>query len=271
MNRFVFLILSCVFFLSSCSSQEDLVDKPLIVMSKTIVAKNSIVAHRGAWKKNNLPQNSIAALREAIRLQCKASELDIWLTKDDSLIVNHDHIYNNKIIEQSNYADLVTLKLSNGEILPTLHQYIMAAKQNNTTTKLVCHFKDLLSTERRKVYANKILNCIDKLNAQYLIIYASDSYNLLLELRARDALIDTRYLLGAALPPEQLKKDNISGLFYFDYAYYNNPDWIKRAVENNLTLSVSTLNDADKIKWFLLNNFDSIMTDEPELALTIKL
>lgn len=266
------IILLSIFI--SCSPTE-VVNEPTInnILNKTTVdtsSNNIVVAHRGAWKKNNLPQNSIASLREAIRLQCKGSEFDIWLTADDSLIVNHDPTYHNIDIQKSKYADLVKFKLSNGEMIPTLRQYIEAAKQNNVKTKLFCHFKDNLSTERKKVFAVEILNCINKLNAQYLIIYLSDSYNLLKELRAKDNLIDTRYLLGTALPPEQLKKDNISGLFYFDYAYYNNPDWINRAIINNLTLSVSTLNDASGMKWFLQNNFDAILTDEPELALTIK-
>lgn len=233
-------------------------------------SNNIVVAHRGAWKKNNLPQNSIASLREAIRLQCKGSEFDIWLTADDSLIVNHDPTYNNLDIQKSKYADLVKFKLSNGEMIPTLRQYIEAAKQNNTKTKLFCHFKDNLTTERKKVFAIEILNCINKLNAQELITCASESYGLLKELRVRNTLIDIRYFLGTALPPEQLKKDNISGLFYTDQIYYNNPEWINKAVLNNLTLSVSTINDPEGIKRFLQFNFDAILTDEPELALTIK-
>jgi glycerophosphoryl diester phosphodiesterase len=240
-------------------------------LQSSIVAKNSIVAHRGAWKKKNLPQNSIASLKEAIRLNCKGSEFDIWLSADDSLVVCHDATYNNLNIQDSKYSQLVTLKLSNGEKLPTLREYIAAAKQNNTTTQLVCHLKDGLSAARKKVFVAKTLECVDKLKAQQLMIYATESYGLLKEIRASNALADIRSFLGdPVLSPEQLKKDNISGAFYYDYAYYKNPEWIESARTNNITLSVSIINDASGINWFLKNNFDAILTDEPELAINLQ-
>lgn len=239
-------------------------------LQSSIVAKNSIVAHRGAWKKKNLPQNSIASLKEAIRLNCKGSEFDIWLTADDSLVVCHDGTYNNLTIQDSKYSQLVTLKLSNGEKLPTLREYIAASQQNNTTTQLFCHIKDRLSAVRKKVFVAKILECVNQLKAQQLIVYASDSYDILKVMRASNALIDIRYFLGDALSPEQLKKDNISGAFYYEYAYYNNPGWIESARANNISLSVSVIDNADGINWFLKNNFNAILTNEPELALNLQ-
>jgi glycerophosphoryl diester phosphodiesterase len=81
-------------------------------------SNNIIVAHRGAWKKNNLPQNSIASLKEAIKLQYTGSEFDVRMTADDSLVIHHDPTYNGLEIEKTNYANLETFKLSNGEKLP---------------------------------------------------------------------------------------------------------------------------------------------------------
>jgi glycerophosphoryl diester phosphodiesterase len=290
-RKLLLIIIPFFIFLVSCSAQEDFVDfgsnpvaispdtvsKPgnikndSIIFNEPVIPKNVVVAHRGAWKKKNLPQNSIASLKEAIRLGCKGSEFDIWLTIDDSLVVNHDPVYNNLGIQNSKYSQLITLKLSNGEKMPTLGEYIAAAKQNNTTTQLVCHFKESsLSAVRRKLFVAKIFECINKLNAQELVIYVSDSYDLLKEIRVKDALVDTRYLMGTAFSPDQLKKDNISGTFYYDYTYYKNPDWIESARLNNITLSVSVINNADGINWFLKNNFDAIMTDEPELALDLQ-
>ena len=74
-------------------------------------ANNSVVAHRGAFKKNNFPENSIASLKEAIRLGCTGSEFDVRMTADDSLIINHDPQYNKLDIEKTNYADLLKYKL----------------------------------------------------------------------------------------------------------------------------------------------------------------
>jgi glycerophosphoryl diester phosphodiesterase len=82
-------------------------------------ANNVVVAHRGAWKQQNLPENSIAALEHAIALKCAGSEFDVRMTKDDVLIVNHDADYHDLTIEDYNYAVLAKFKLSNGEELPT--------------------------------------------------------------------------------------------------------------------------------------------------------
>ncbi|WP_051234386.1 glycerophosphodiester phosphodiesterase family protein [Flavobacterium denitrificans] len=299
-RKLLFFATLCFVFFASCSAEDvnhftsrpvnvanpsetdysDTIGKPGLIdnpdpdsaiIDGPIVIKNNIVAHRGAWKKNNLPQNSIASLKEAIRLKCRGSEFDLWLTADDSLVICHDNSYNNLNIQNSNYSQLVVFKLSNGEKLPTLREYIQAAKQNNNTTQLFCHVKDLLSAARRKVYATKILECVNKLNAQPLIVYASENYNILKELRALSDSADIRsFLTNVTLSPEEVKKDNISGIFYYDYVYYKNPDWIERARLNNISLSVSVINNADGINWFLKNKFDAILSDEPELALNLQ-
>ncbi|MBC7934782.1 MAG: hypothetical protein H7Y86_05400 [Rhizobacter sp.] len=82
------------FLLCSCSSSK---------ITTTKFADNSVVAHRGAFKKNALPENSIAALKEAIRLGCTGSEFDIRLTANDSLIINHDAHYNKLEIEKTEW------------------------------------------------------------------------------------------------------------------------------------------------------------------------
>ena len=45
--------------------------------STMLFASNKAIAHRGAFKKNGFPENSIASLREAIRLGCTGSEFDV--------------------------------------------------------------------------------------------------------------------------------------------------------------------------------------------------
>jgi glycerophosphoryl diester phosphodiesterase len=53
------------------------------------------------------------------------------MTKDDSLIINHDQHYNKLRVEESTYAELAKFKLFNGEKLPTFREYILAGLQNN--------------------------------------------------------------------------------------------------------------------------------------------
>jgi glycerophosphoryl diester phosphodiesterase len=100
-----------------------------------------VIAHRGAFKKNNFPENSIASLREAIRLGCAGSEFDVRMTSDDSMVINHDPGFHKLEIEKTTYAQLLAFKLSNGEKIPTLREYLLAGKTNNPGTKLVVEIK----------------------------------------------------------------------------------------------------------------------------------
>ncbi|HZJ21607.1 MAG TPA: hypothetical protein VFD35_14830, partial [Pricia sp.] len=58
-------------------------------------------------------------------------------------------------IAETSYADLAVRKLSNGEKLPTLREYILAGLENNTTTRLVCEIKPTKTVERGQKWPKK--------------------------------------------------------------------------------------------------------------------
>src|SRR5665648_155520 len=90
MNKIVFQTLAMIFLLNFTI--------PVIAQQGSSytpdnLLKNGVIAHRGAWKKDSLPQNSIASLQNAIRLGVAGSEFDVQLTADEVLVVNHDPIF----------------------------------------------------------------------------------------------------------------------------------------------------------------------------------
>ncbi|WP_078008728.1 glycerophosphodiester phosphodiesterase family protein [Flavobacterium sp. KBS0721] len=245
---YAFLIMLIIVGFSSCNAQ-----------------KNAIVAHRGAWKKNNLPENSIASLRHAIDLKLPGSEFDVWRTADDSLVINHDAHYNQLLIEETNYADLIKFKLSNGEKLPTLHEYIVEGKRNNKHTLLVCEIKPSeISKERGKETALRTVETIRKLKADKNTCYISFDYEILKEIRKVDQKTVLQYLEGNKSPKE-VKADNINGVDYHYSFFKKHPEWIKEAKENNIILNAWTVNEAADMDWIIQNKFDYITTNEPEL------
>ncbi len=167
----IFIMATCV----ACNTSKNTANNTSDRIQNSL-AGNSIIAHRGAWKKNNLPENSIASLKQAIALKCYGSEFDVRMTADDSLIINHDTTYNKLHVEKTTYADLVSFKLSNGEKLPTLREYILSGLKNNKTTKLVCEIKpSALSKERGLAIATNVVNLVKELHAEesYSCISAS--------------------------------------------------------------------------------------------------
>lgn len=255
--RLIYFVLAAVGF-TACSVSKNSTNK----MS---LAENIVVAHRGAWKKNNLPENSISSLLHAIKLKCTGSEFDVRMTADDSLIINHDPSYNKLPIEKTTYADLIAFKLSNGEMLPTLREYILAGIQNNTSTRLVCEIKPSpAGKDRGKIIAAKVVSLVKELKAQHMVEYISFDYDILLKIREIDPTVKTHYLEGNKTP-DQLKADGISGADYNLNVFKSHPEWIESAKKNNIILNVWTVNTAEDMDWFLSNKFNFITTNEPEL------
>lgn len=86
-----------------------------------------IIAHRGASGYEF--ENSLSAFQKAVELKADVIETDIQKTKDNILVLNHfDNLYfvtnKNKIISKLNYNELKTIKLKNGEPIPTLEDLL---------------------------------------------------------------------------------------------------------------------------------------------------
>jgi glycerophosphoryl diester phosphodiesterase len=228
-----------------------------------------VIAHRGAFKKNSFPENSIASLREAIRIQCTGSEFDIRMSIDDSLVINHDPHYQQMDIEKTTYLELSKKPLSNGETLPTLRQYLLAGARDNQLTRLIVEIKPSpAGKERGEIIAEKVLSLVHELNLESKVVYISFDYNILKKIRAINSKTLTQYLNGDKTP-DQLKQDKINGADYHISVFQKNPEWISMAKNAGIVLNAWTVNTEAEINWLLDQKFDYITTNEPELLLEI--
>lgn len=245
-----------LFFLMACGS----------LKNNSGFAKNPVVAHRGAWKAQGLPENSISSLKHAIALKCTGSEFDVQMTADEILVINHDPHYEGMLIAETSYADLAAHTLFNGEKLPTLREYILAGLENNTSTRLVCEIKPAKSKELGQRIAEKTLKLVKELNAENKTVYISFDYEILKKIEEMNPKAHTQYLNGDT-SPEQLKADGIDGADYHFKVFKKHPEWIESAKNNGIALNAWTVNDAADMDWLLEEGFDFITTNEPELLL----
>ena len=86
-----------------------------------------VIAHRGAL--NEAQENSWAAFEAAIAAKADRLELDVRLTKDKFPIVMHDdnlgHMTGHWVkVSELSLAELRTIKLKNGEAIPTLEEVV---------------------------------------------------------------------------------------------------------------------------------------------------
>lgn len=254
--RYIILVFALISF-NSCKS--------IPVEGNGIIAKNPVIAHRGAWKSQNLPQNSIASLKQAISLGCAGSEFDVRMTADHVLVVNHDADHKGLLVEEHTYLELSKYKLPNGEILPTLKDYLLAGMEDNPSTGLVCEIKPTKTDGRNVLLAENVIALVKELKAErYISYYISFSYEILEKIIEIDPKAKTQ-LLDGSRSPIALKETGITGLDYAANVYKKNPKWIKNAKEQSLKLNVWTVNNKMDMDWFLNNGFDYITTDEPEI------
>ena len=167
----------------------------IISVASVQAQKSQVIAHRGYWKTAGSAQNSITALQKADSIHCYGSEFDVWLTKDNKLVINHDPVYKMKYMEYSKGDALTGLKLSNGENLPSLEQYLEAGKKCNT--KLILELKALNSKKRETKAVQEILALVTKLGLENRMEYITFSLHAMKEfIRLAPAGTPVFYLNG---------------------------------------------------------------------------
>lgn len=230
--------------------------------------ESKIIAHRGAWKNTNAPQNSIAALQEAIKQNVWGSEFDVHLTKDGVLVVNHDNDFYGIDIATSTYEELLTKEHPNGEKIPTAEEYLKEGIKQKKT-KLIYELKtNRLGLEETLKSVEFSLALINKLNAKNKVEVIAFSWDACLKLRSMDKKIKIHYLNGDKTPQE-LKDAKISGFDYNINVLKKKPEWISNAQTIGLKTNVWTVNKQEDMEYFIRQKTDYITTDEPELLKTL--
>lgn len=229
-------------------------------------AEPQVVAHRGYWKTEGSAQNSIASILNAGRIAAYGSEFDVNLTCDGALVVNHDFTYHGLKIYENTLADLRcdTLRLSNGEIIPTLDEYLEASKQY-PEMKLVFELKSEGDPEYEAVALPACVEAITRLGVADRVEFISFSLSACKEF-ARLMPKNIVEYLGGEIAPAELHKMGITGIDYEYNVFYEHPEWIGEAHKLGMVVNTWTVNKEEDIRKLLELGVDQITTNEPELA-----
>lgn len=242
----------------------------LLTVSQGIQAQHvtRAVAHRGYWTCEGSAQNSLTSLQKAYEAGCWGSELDIWLTADGQLVVNHDaHTLDGLDIEKTDSKQLLESKLKNGETLPSLEAYLDAGK-SLTPMMLVLELKTQSTPERNIELARKVVELVKAKKMEERVEYIAFSNLVGTELIRLAPEARVAYLNGDKTPAE-LKELGYTGLDYEDCVLKAHEDWIDAAHLLGLTVNVWTVNDEDDLRYFIDRKADFITTNEPVLLLEL--
>lgn len=242
----------------------------LLMVSQGIQAQHvtRAVAHRGYWTCEGSAQNSLTSLQKAYEAGCWGSELDIWLTADGELVVNHDaHTLDGLVIEKTDSKQLLKSKLKNGETLPSLEAYLDAGK-SLAPMVLVLELKTQSTPERNIELARKVVELVKAKKMEERVEYIAFSNLVGTELIRLAPEARVAYLNGDKTPAE-LKELGYTGLDYEDRVLKAHEDWIDAAHLLGLTVNVWTVNDEDDLRYFIDRKADFITTNEPVLLLEL--
>lgn len=229
-----------------------------------IATQPHVIAHRGYWKTDGSAQNSIRSLAKADSIKCFASEFDVWITADGTVVVNHDPSINDVVIETSTAADVLAQKLANGENVPTLESYLQEAVKH-PDMRLVCELKPHTSNYRETLAIKEILRLMKEYSLEERVDYITFSKNGFKKLIKQVPESTPVYYLDGDYVPEQIKFMNGAGIDYSIGAMHNHPEWIKQCHDLGLKVNVWTVDKPQDMQWCIDNGVDFITTNEPEL------
>lgn len=230
--------------------------------------RNALVAaHRG--DSGEAPENTIAAVNQAIANKADYAEIDVQETKDGVVILLHDSNLKRTTgvdaeVSEWNYKKIRKLDAGSwfseeyrGEVIPTLAEILDVAKGK---IKLNIEIK-LNGTERNLV--SSVVKLIEVYDMVDDCVITSFQASALKEVKKLNADIRTGYILKVAY-------GDFSGLEYADALSVNysfaTSMLVNDAHDAGKEVYVWTVNSEEKIINMISNGVDMVITDRPAFA-----
>ncbi len=236
----------------------------LTILSSIIMnAQTQIIAHRGYWQTNPpTTENSLKALENAKNLGIYGAEFDVRMTKDGVLVINHDEHHGKMEVSDTDFKTLEKLKLSNGEKLPTLKDYLKQGKKY-ASLKLIVEIKPAKTAELENEIVRKTIQTIKDLKLESQSGFISFSLNICKEIKKLEPKFKVQYLEGN-LSPQQIKTEGLDGIDYHYSVFEKNPTWISEANSLGLITNSWTVNDLEVYNKLKEQGIKFITTNIPD-------
>lgn len=230
-------------------------------------SETKVVAHRGFWRTEGSDQNSVASLLKADELCAWGAEFDVWRASDGVLVLNHDGVHDGHNVQTTPSTVLTTLRLANGETMPTLDEYLAAAKR--TKIHLVLELKPHATPEAETAAAEAAVKAVEAAKLSKRVTYITFSRHAMEELIRLAPKNDVLYL-GGDISPEELEKLGAAGGDYNHGVYLKHPEWLEYMKQHGMISNVWTVNHPVDMIWAMRQKIDFLTTDRPDLFLQLQ-
>ncbi len=229
-----------------------------------------IIAHRGYSHK--APENTLAAFQKAIEVNADYFELDVQLSKDDSLMIMHDGTVDRTTngtgaISSMTYQHLKDLDAGSwfsneyaNERIPTLSEALILAKNSTNTIGVVIELK----TSDTSV-PKRIVQLIQKLGMENRVIVSGFSLSQLTLIKNEDSSIPVQ--LFAMVSRSHI--DNIAAINgeWVGSGGTITKDLIDYAHNKGVKFNAWTINSASQMLNLKEIGIDAITTDYPAVLI----
>ena len=230
-------------------------------------------AHRGSLTE--APENTLSAVQKALEHGAKAIELDVQLTKDDELIVIHDH-HLRRFTKQTSkrIKDLTVKEIKNldigsafspafkGETLATLDEILA-----------LCPKEVLLNIEIKNIpviykgIEEKLLHCLERhQRLNHTIVSSFDHVALqnIQELNA-DVKVGVLFYYRMIKPWEYIKNSGLKAYSIHLNDVTVDEETIKRSHDAGLKIYAYTVNEFSRYKELIEAGMDGVFSNNPDI------
>ena len=227
-----------------------------------------VTAHRGASVK--YPENTMAAFKGAKELSADWIELDVQQTKDRELIILHDTNLKrttglNKNTWDATLEEVRSLDAGSffseefkGEVIPTLEEVLIFAKNNNIKLNI-----ELKPTGHEVDFEKSVVDLIKKYNLEDSSVITSQVYEVLENIKNYAKDVKTVYVMSLAYG-DILELDYADN-FSIEASSINKP-LVKKIHNAGKEVYAWTVNTNESINEMINLNVDNIITDNITLA-----
>lgn len=227
----------------------------------------SVASHRGDLI--NAPENSMSSIRSALDKGVDAIEVDVMMTKDGVVVLNHDVDLQRTAgvplkVEDMTYEELVAIDIGYlhsgqfmGERIPTLSQVLEEVREQGVNLIV-----DIKPTDESVDLVGKTVGLIEGYGMAESTYIQSFDYKLLQEVRKRNADIKIGQIM-------YLVAGNLSNLdvdFYTVRQTMLTERFVQQAKAEDREIWVWTVNLERNMREVLKYNIDGIITDYPARA-----
>ena len=227
-----------------------------------------VLAHR-CYHSNTAAgpyENSLNALIKTQKAGLYGAEFDCWSTSDGVVVVWHDKTINNKVIENTAWADLKKIKLPDGSPLATLEQFLVQGLKYPDV-----HLAFEIKRHSSKANNDRCIKEVVRLLREYKperkqITVTSFDLDILKTLRALMPLSELNLALHGDISPQELWKNGIDGMAYNMNVVSAHPEWIDYARSKNMTVTVWLPSTIEDMATFIGLKVDAMTTNNVDLT-----